>query len=107
MLLVKRIWRRLIKIVDQYILLIMFLAYVILMETNNLPLSGLWFMLAFFFVWALVGLWKKRELFMELKGQTEAIIWGKPLKEFTGKELKNTKVKVKWRSGKCKKKKPC
>ena len=49
-----------------------------------------------------VGLIRNRKMYVHILGQAEQVIWGKPLqkKEWIKDEMKNTKVKIKWRRDK-------
>jgi hypothetical protein len=61
---------------------------------------GFAFVMLYWIIFALFMLYKQREQYFFIKHYIETVIWGKPLNMFKKGELKNHKVKIKWRRDK-------
>lgn len=52
--------------------------------------------IGFYVLWAIVMMIRKWSTITMVMDKFQTIIWGKPLKQFTKEELRNTKVKFVW-----------
>ena len=73
---------------------------IIYYDTKGFGLSSLLFTFALWIVIAIIKLIKYRAFMVDLVKQIEKLIWGKPLNEMKKGELKNIKVKPKWKKKK-------
>ena len=67
----------------------------VLMEELG-TLTGIFGWFGVMLLLSLPTLWRARYMILNLKHRVECVIWGKPLRQFTKDELKNTKVVMVW-----------
>ena len=87
--------KKVLKVIRQVIEVLLMIAVIYYFQWK-----GFAFVMLYWVIFALYMLYKQREQYFFIKHHIETIIWGKPLYMFKKGELKDHKVKIKWRSDK-------
>lgn len=78
---------------------VIFIAFIVglILVLETFGLKGLWGLLVLVLLISAFGIYRNRDMFMQIIRNIETTIWGKPLeKEWWGKE-KLPKIKIRWK----------